>query len=160
MGGTTSMFIRGASSAQTLVFVDGVRMNSPTTGAFDFANLTTDNIERVEILRGPQSTLYGSDAMGGVVNIITKKGDGDTKVTLGTEYECMIPIGKLICFRWKRKFDYSADASCLRTHGISSASSGSEADGYENFTGSTRLGLNFLDNGRVDTSVRGSHSRF
>ena len=71
IGGTTSLFIRGASSAQTLVFVDGVRMNSPTTGAFDFANLTTDNIERVEILRGPQSTLYGSEAIGGVINIIT-----------------------------------------------------------------------------------------
>lgn len=64
IGGTTSLFIRGASAAQTLVFVDGVQMNSPTTGAFNFANLTTDNIERVEILRGPQSTLYGSEEIG------------------------------------------------------------------------------------------------
>ncbi|MBM4056344.1 MAG: hypothetical protein FJ264_17065, partial [Planctomycetes bacterium] len=86
IGGTTSLFIRGASAAQTLVFVDGVQMNSPTSGAFNFANLTTDNIERVEILRGPQSTLYGSEAIGGVVNIITKKGTGDNKVILGTEY--------------------------------------------------------------------------
>lgn len=76
IGGVTSLFLRGASSAQILVFVDGVRMNSPTAGGFDFANLTTNNIERVEILRGPQSTLYGSSAMGGVVNIITKKRRG------------------------------------------------------------------------------------
>ena len=161
IGGTTSMFIRGASAAQTLVFIDGVQMNSPTTGAFDFANLTTDNIERVEILRGPQSTLYGSEAIGGVVNIFTKKGAGDNKVTLGTEYGMHDTYRETASVSGgKGKFDYSADASYLKTHGISSASSGSEADGYENFTGSTRLGWNFLDNGRVDTTVRGSHSDF
>lgn len=161
IGGTTSMFIRGASSAQTLVFIDGVQMNSPTTGAFDFANLTTDNIERVEILRGPQSTLYGSEAIGGVVNIFTKKGSGDNKVTFGTEYGMHDTYRETASVSGgKEKFDYSADASYLKTHGISSASSGSEADGYENFTGSTRLGWNFLDDGRVDTTVRGSHSDF
>lgn len=60
----------------------------------------------------------------------------------------------------KEKFDYSAGASYLKTHGISAASSGSEEDGYNNFTGSSRLGWNFLGNGRVDTTIRGSHSDF
>lgn len=161
IGGTTSLFIRGASSAQTLVFVDGVQMNSPTTGAFNFANLTTDNIERVEVLRGPQSTLYGSEAIGGVINIITKKGAGDTKVILGTEYGMHDTYRETVnVSSGKERFDYSVGGSYLKTHGISAASSGSEEDGYENFTGSARLGWNFLDNGRVDTTIRGSHSDF
>lgn len=161
IGGTTSLFIRGASAAQTLVFVDGVQMNSPTTGVFNFANLTTDNIERIEILRGPQSTLYGSEAIGGVINIITKKGAGDNKVVLGTEYGMHDTYRETVNVSGgKERFDYSVGGSYLKTHGISAASSGSEEDGYENFTGSSRLGWNFLDNGRVDTTIRGSHSDF
>jgi len=145
IGGTTSLFIRGATAAQTLVFVDGVQMNSPTSGAFNFANLTTDNIERVEILRGPQSTLYGSEAIGGVVNIITKKGAGDNKVILGTEYGMHDTYRETVNVSGgKERFDYSVGGSYLKTHGISAASSGSEEDGYENFTGSSRLGWNFM----------------
>src|SRR5262249_23647675 len=75
-GSTTSARIRGSNSSQVLVLIDGAIMNSPTTGSFDFANLTTDNIERIEILRGAQSMLWGSDAMGGVINITTKRGTG------------------------------------------------------------------------------------
>jgi len=161
IGGTTSLFIRGASAAQTLVFVDGVQMNSPTSGAFNFANLTTDNIERVEILRGPQSTLYGSEAIGGVVNIITKKGTGDNKVILGTEYGMHDTYRETVNVSGgKERFDYSVGGSYLKTHGISAASSGNEEDGYENFTGSSRLGWNFMGDGRVDTTIRGTHSDF
>ncbi len=77
-GGLTSVFIRGANSNQTKVFVDGINVNDPSTptGAFDFAHLLTYGIERVEVLRGPQSALYGADAIGGVVNVITQKGTG------------------------------------------------------------------------------------
>lgn len=74
LGSQTSIFIRGANSASTLVMIDGVQVNSNTTGAFNFANLQMDNIERIEILRGPQSALWGADAVGGVINIVTKKG--------------------------------------------------------------------------------------
>ncbi len=78
LGKTTSVFLRGANSNQTLVLVDGIEVNDPSNpgGLFDFAHLTVDNIERIEILRGPQSTLYGSDAIGGVIHIITKQGRG------------------------------------------------------------------------------------
>ena len=75
-GGTTSVRIRGAEARHTLVLIDGIRVNDPAAGAgeFDFANLEAVDIERIEVLRGPQSALYGSDAMGGVINIITRKG--------------------------------------------------------------------------------------
>src|SRR6266545_4299368 len=76
LGKTSSISIRGANSNQVQVLVDGVRVKSPTTGQADLSDLSPDLIERIEIVRGPQSTLYGADAIGGVVNIITKKGQG------------------------------------------------------------------------------------
>ncbi len=73
VGQPTSIFIRGAESDQTVVVIDGVQLNDPSTtgGGFNFANLLTGDISRIEILRGAQSTLYGSQAMGGVINIVT-----------------------------------------------------------------------------------------
>jgi vitamin B12 transporter len=75
-GQQTSVFIRGASSSHTLVLIDGIRANDPSspTGAFDFSGLTLENVERIEIVRGPLSTLYGSDAVGGVVQIMSRRG--------------------------------------------------------------------------------------
>ena len=75
-GKTTSAFIRGANSDQVLVLVDGIKTNDPYFGGISLQSLTSDNIERIEIVRGPQSTLYGSDSIGGVINIITRKGRG------------------------------------------------------------------------------------
>ncbi|HTD30285.1 MAG TPA: TonB-dependent receptor [Steroidobacteraceae bacterium] len=82
-GGVTSVFMRGTNSNHTKVFVDGVDISDPSnsTGAFDFGQLLTADIERVEVLRGPQSGLYGSDAIGGVINVITKSGAGPTQLT-------------------------------------------------------------------------------
>ena len=68
--------IRGASPTQVQVLVDGMRVKNPSSGSFDFSELSLDAIDRIEIVRGPQSGLYGADAIGGVVNIITKKGQG------------------------------------------------------------------------------------
>ncbi|HEV8715416.1 MAG TPA: TonB-dependent receptor [Candidatus Binatia bacterium] len=84
-GTTTSVFIRGAESDQTLVLIDGVEVNSVTLGAFDFSNLTTENVDRIEILRGGGGTLYGSQAVGGVINIITKKGEGAPTASVSAE---------------------------------------------------------------------------
>lgn len=75
-GQTTSVFVRGGSSSQTLVLLDGIRLNSATTGAYDFADLSLDEVERIEIVRGPQSPLYGSEAAAGVIQVITRKGEG------------------------------------------------------------------------------------
>ena len=76
LGSTTSVFMRGAESDHTLVIIDGVQANSNTTGGFEFGKMNLDNIEKIEILRGPQSTVWGSDAIGGVISITTKKGIG------------------------------------------------------------------------------------
>jgi vitamin B12 transporter len=75
-GKLSTVRIRGAGAAQIQVLIDGVRVKSVTSGDFDFSDLTLDAIERIEVVRGPQSTVYGADAMGGVINIITKRGQG------------------------------------------------------------------------------------
>jgi vitamin B12 transporter len=72
-GAQSSLFTRGGESDYTLVLIDGVRVNNGG-GDFDWSNVDTTNVERIEIIRGPQSALYGSDAISGVINIITKKG--------------------------------------------------------------------------------------
>jgi len=71
-GALTSLFTRGTNSTQTLVLVDGVRMNSPFFAGYDWSAMTTENVERIEVVRGPFSALYGSDAIGGVVQIFTR----------------------------------------------------------------------------------------
>jgi vitamin B12 transporter len=85
MGTATSVFIRGSESDQVLVMIDGVEINSTTLGSYDFANLTTESIERIEVLRGAGGTLYGSQAIGGVINIITKRGQGPLDVGVSAQ---------------------------------------------------------------------------
>ena len=82
VGQLTQLRIRGAEGNHTLVLIDGMEVNDPSAGSeFDLAHLLATEIERIEILRGPQSVLYGSDAIGGVVNIITKRGRGRPTLT-------------------------------------------------------------------------------
>jgi vitamin B12 transporter len=81
-GSSTSVFIRGSESDQVLVIMDGVRVSSATTGAFNWGNISLAQIERVEIVRGPRAALYGSDAIGGVIEITTRK-DFTPYISLG-----------------------------------------------------------------------------
>ena len=76
--GVTSFFVRGAGAAQTLVLLDGVRLNSPFFGGYDWSIPLTAGIERVEVVRGPYSALYGADAVGGVVQLFSERGGSDT----------------------------------------------------------------------------------
>jgi vitamin B12 transporter len=82
-GAQTSVFIRGTNSNHVKVLIDGIDVSdaSNPNGAFDFAHLLTSDIEKIEVLRGPQSGLYGASAIGGVISITTKKGSGPPKVT-------------------------------------------------------------------------------
>lgn len=81
-GTQTSIFTRGSESDHTLVLIDGVRINSSTGGGAAIQNIAPDMIERIEILKGPRSTLYGSDAIGGVINIITRAGRNGADVSV------------------------------------------------------------------------------
>lgn len=86
-GGVASVFLRGAPAEHTLVLVDGVEVNDPSapSGAYDFAHLAIENVERIEVLKGPQSPLYGSAAMGGVVQVFTRSPAGSPRASLTAE---------------------------------------------------------------------------
>src|SRR3954468_12054065 len=81
-GAITSLFLRGGESRYTKVLIDGVPVNA-SGGSFDFSNLTTDNIDRIEIVRGPASVLYGADAVSGVVQIFTRRSSGEPRASIG-----------------------------------------------------------------------------
>ena len=153
-GSQTSIFMRGAGSTSTLMIIDGVEANLGTTGAWDFGDLTLDNVERVEILRGPQSIQWGANAVGGVINITTKKGKGKPTHSLSFEggshktfRESLRSSGSI------NKFDYSVSASLLTSSGFSTLnkrSGGGEDDGTINKTLSTRLGYDFNPDTRLE----------
>src|SRR6266849_6221214 len=115
-GELTSVFTRGLRSEHTQVLLDGIPVNQGLQGAFNFADLTTDNIERIEVVRGPQSTLYGPRALAGVIQIFTKQGEEAPGATFaaeggsyGTFRESVQSDGKI------DMFDYSFGASRLDT---------------------------------------------
>lgn len=86
-GGSTTVSLRGTNTNHAKVLIDGIDVGDPSTanGAFDFGNLLTADVERIEVVRGPQSGLYGSDAIGGVINIVTRKGKGPARATAAIE---------------------------------------------------------------------------
>jgi len=152
-----SVSIRGANSNHTLVLVDGIELNMTNDpgNTYDFSFLPTDNVARIEVLRGPQSTLYGSDAMAGVINIITQKGNGTPKFSLSSEggsygtYRGLADVSGSYDI-----LNYSVAVSRFKTEGFSSASSNygnTERDGSDNYNLTSRFGLNILQNtGPVD----------
>ena len=146
-GGQTSIFMRAQGSASTLVIIDGVEVKPALAGGFDFGDLTLDNVERIEVLRGPQSIQWGADAVGGVINIVTKKGAGSPTQSLTFEAGSFGTFNQSIRSSGSfDNFDYSLSASLRTTDGISALnkeSGGTEADGSINKTISARLGYNF-----------------
>jgi vitamin B12 transporter len=138
--------------------IDGAIVNSATTGSYDFAFLTTDNIERVEILRGNQSMMYGSDAMGGVINITTKRGRGSLAAGGFLEFGSYNSLreGGTVSGE-KGPFDFSATLSHWDISSISAINyrrGASELDGMQNWQGSARLGLNLPTKGRLEFDFR------
>lgn len=159
-GTNTSVFIRGANSNQTVVLVDGVRIGSATSASANFSRIPLSQIERIEILRGPASSLYGADAIGGVIQIFTRKGNGAPRVnasagygTYGTyEVNAGVQGGTDM-------ISYNVQAGHYKTNGFSSRRQGfagynPDNDGYRNDNASAsfsvrpaaghELGLNLL----------------
>ena len=158
-GGSASVRIRGASSEQTLVLVDGVVVNDPTSpgGGFNFARLDTENIERIEVLKGPQSTLWGTDAIGGVVSIITKRPDAGLGGSAFGEF------GSFNTFRGGASLENATDQGDFRVAIVGTSSDGvskadedngnTEDDPYEALTLSAKGGFNLGGGARLSADV-------
>lgn len=158
-GGFASVRVRGAASEQTLVLVDGIAVNDVTSpgGGFDFARLDSANVERVEILKGPQSTLWGSDAIGGVLSITTKR------PTQGLSGDVFLEYGAFDSFRGGASVsagnetgDFRVSATAIDSGGISkadSANGNSEQDTFASGTIAARGGFNLVGDARLSVSL-------
>ena len=156
VGGTTNVYIRGADPDHTQVLIDGVRVNDPAqaSGEFDFSLFTLGNVERVEILRGPQSGLYGSDAIGGVINIITRKGEGPMQGIVETEGGSYNTHAERVAISGsKNGVAISASAANFRTSGFSRSTLGSEDDATEKQSANLRMDMDFTPNAGITVAL-------
>ncbi|KRA60061.1 TonB-dependent receptor [Caulobacter sp. Root655] len=162
VGGSTQVRIRGAESDQTAVLIDGVKLNDPSTtgGGYNFATLLAGDVSRIEVLRGPQSTLWGSQAIGGVVNLITNTPDGPLAGTAtlegGSRASAYARVGVGAGGDWG---GWRLAAGQYTTAGISNfdkAMGGKEKDGYHNTAISGRADINVTDWASLD--VRASYA--
>ena len=163
-GQSSGLFIRGAASQQSVVLVDGVRVGSATLGYAAVESLGLSQVERVEVLRGPGSSLVGADAVGGVVNLITRRGTGmpqfDGRVALGGYGSREASAGVRGASGANGAFDYAAVLSSERSKGVSALRAGDlfgnynpDRDGYQLDAAQLRLGFKPAAGHRVDLSV-------
>jgi vitamin B12 transporter len=153
-GGQTSIFMRGTNSNHTKVFVDGIDVSDPSNSdSFDFGQFLAQDIERIEVLRGPQSGLYGSDAIGGVIDIITKSGSGPAQFTANVQGGSFNTFNQAAGVRGSDgAFHYAADVEHLHTGSIPVTplnlllpGEPRNNDYYDNLTESTKLGFDVTD---------------
>jgi vitamin B12 transporter len=154
-GGTAAVFMRGTGPNHTKVLVDGMDVGDPSnpTGNFDFAHFLTEDIERIEVLRGPQSGLYGSDAIGGVINIITRSGSGPAQLSASAEGGSFETFNQTGAARGSTGgFHYSANLEHLHSGAtpvtpldLLAPGEKRNDDYYDNLTASTKLGYDITD---------------
>ena len=154
-GGQTSVFIRGTNSNQTKVLIDGIDASDPSNpnGSFDFAHLLTADIQQLEVLRGPQSGLYGSDAIGGVISIITQKGEGPARWTAMNEAGSFGTFNQSVGVSGSQdNYNYAFSVAHLHASDIPVTPlqllpPGQQANGnnYDNMTYSAKTGVNLSD---------------
>jgi vitamin B12 transporter len=159
-GTQSSVFIRGVSGDRVRVLIDGVAVNDATAtgGGFDFSTLDTADIERIEVLRGPQSTLWGSSAIGGVINIITRRAaPGFAGSAFGEAGSFATARGGAAVGYGAEGGDIRLSATAGRSDGISSAAESggaTEDDGFDTITLGARGGLNLTDAVRLTGALR------
>jgi vitamin B12 transporter len=157
-GQLTQVRIRGAEANQTLVIIDGVEANDTSSGEFDFSNLSAEDIERIEVLRGVQSGLYGSRAIGGVINIVTRGGKGPLTFrgrVEGGSFGTRDVAGNVSAGNERGYF--SAGYNLQESNGFNISPFGSEDDGFERRTFNARGGVSIVQGISVDFNLR--HSR-
>jgi vitamin B12 transporter len=146
-GTVTDVSIRGATSAQTLVMVDGVELNTGATGSFDIANLTTSDLDRIEVVRGAGGALYGSQAIGGVINLITREGQGPPELTMLSEGGNRATERQVATLEGSQgRLGYSAAVNYFSTEGFRPVN-----DNSDNLSGALRLDYHLDDK----TTIRG-----
>ncbi len=161
-GQTTTLRVRGADAGQVLVMVDGIVVNDPTnTSAFyDFSSLSVRNIDRIEVLRGPQSAVYGGNAVGGVINVITKRGEGKptytTNVGGGSHSSFKQEVGT---YGKKGKLSYGLNLSNYNTAGYPNTVAGPEKDSAHLKNISTSMGVDVSQNVKLNFSGGASRLR-
>lgn len=142
MGGFTAVRVRGAEGEQTLVLIDGVRVNDPSSpgGGYDFGNLLAGAVDRVEVLRGPNSTIWGSQAIGGVINIVTARNREGIEARANAEAGSFGTYsGNAAVMGGDEYIQGSFTAGYYKTDGISAAANGTEADGYRQYGATGRI---------------------
>ena len=165
-GSLASVYLRGSNANQTIVLVDGVRINSITAGTTYFGNIPISQIDRIEILRGPASALYGQDAVGGVIQIFTKKIEGQPRFNAALGYGGYNTKTAEAGFGGSYQgLHYSLNVSSNETNGFSALRVKSDArqdkDGYRNVSANgtisyninerNTVGIRFFDsNGKLD----------
>lgn len=146
-GTISDVSIRGSTPSQTLIMVDGVELNTGSTGEFDISNLTTNDLDRVEVVRGAGGALYGSQAIGGVINLITQEGEGAPKFSLLSEGGNRATQRQVFTLNGSEgKLGYSGALSYFSTEGFQKIN-----DNSDNLSGALRLDYH-LDE---DTTLRG-----
>jgi len=135
-GSLTQVRVRGAEANQLLVLIDGVRANDPASGdEFQFQFASTANIERIEIIRGPQSAIWGTDALAGVINIIRRKDVEEDYLATSAEYGSFDTLDLAVDGGMSRQgFQLSGGLSYMGTDGINNSRLGTERDGADNTT--------------------------
>ncbi len=157
-GAQTQVRIRGSEANHTLVLVDGIEVSATSGTDFDLAHILTLNVERIEVLRGAQTALWGPDALGGVINIITRKGEG------APTYQIQAEAGRYDAHQETVRLQggseqghYALAITHQKTRGISSAPESlgnTERDGYRNKTLNLKAGLNLSERAELDVVLR------
>lgn len=166
LAGPSALFLRGANSGHVRVMLDGVRLYDPisTNSSLDFSHFSLDQIARVEVLKGPQAGLYGSDAIGGVVQLVSRKGNGKPQWDLKSEYGSFHTAEEALDFQASGdRWHLSAGEAYWRSGGISSASGktgASERDPYERRSYAYRADYDVADSLTVGSIGRYQDGRY